>query len=442
MYNLPSLTGSSYAPSSYGNITTFGSSSVQIAPIGSVFSNGYLAGQGFPAENENYLMYNLTNSVNNVANDVYNIHQELLYLLSKQSISPSNGSTQIYSAIQSQIGAYVTATYINSNLTGAGINTALVSYGGNLGIGKTPSYTLDVNGYVNATVFLASTAIGIGKSPTYTLDVNGSINGLSLNINGADANTIYGGKTLFTSSGTFTGPTGITTIYVTGTGAGGNGGAGGTPPNNSIGGGGGGGGGTGRFVVRLPIGVTPGATVTVTIGGSGVNTTLSGGATLVLYSGSLGLSGGGGSGSAGGSGGSAGATPHNVQTASLPGPVGAISAGSAGYNGSPLNGGGGTGGSGCGNGYTGGGAGGTCDSDGGAAGTGNGAGGGGGAGSGTTFGYGGRGGAGGNNNSAGTAGQNGVGYGSGGGGGGGGGANTNAGGAGGTGAPAMVLIEF
>ena len=142
----------------------------------------------------------------------------------------------------------------------------------------------------------------------------------------------------FTSSGTFTVPTGVTTIYVSGCAGGGGGGAGAGNNNGQsslVGGGGGGGGGAGQSVLKQSFSVTSGATITVTIGaagtagaggvvgaggagGAGGNTTLTGGASLTLTGGTggsggaavvsnaIGQGGGGGSGGAGFPNGSAG----------------------------------------------------------------------------------------------------------------------------------------
>lgn len=68
---------------------------------------------------------------------------------------------------------------------------------------------------------------------------------------------------VFTSSGTFTAPTGITKVYLTATGSGG-GGAG-----SSSGSAGGGGGGAGECVINYPYTVVPGNNYTVTINSAG-----------------------------------------------------------------------------------------------------------------------------------------------------------------------------
>jgi hypothetical protein len=68
---------------------------------------------------------------------------------------------------------------------------------------------------------------------------------------------------VFTSSGTFTVPTGVTAVKVTVVGGGGNGGAGNVSTSSPGGGGGGG------VAIRYITGLTPGNTVAVTVGGVG-----------------------------------------------------------------------------------------------------------------------------------------------------------------------------
>lgn len=86
----------------------------------------------------------------------------------------------------------------------------------------------------------------------------------------------------FTASGSFTVPDGVTTIYLTGCAAGGGGASGAT--NNGgqsslVGGGGGGGGGAGQSIIKQAYSVTPGQTLTITIGsgGSGAQAPTAGG---------------------------------------------------------------------------------------------------------------------------------------------------------------------
>ncbi|WP_244132941.1 hypothetical protein [Burkholderia metallica] len=106
-------------------------------------------------------------------------------------------------------------------------------------------------------------------------------------------NAIYSGKGVsrFTSSGTFTVPAGVTTLYVSGCAAGGGGGSGAS--NNGgqsslVGGGGGGGGGAGQSIIRQPYTVTPGQNISITIGAAGTG----GAGPVANGAGSAGLAGG------------------------------------------------------------------------------------------------------------------------------------------------------
>jgi len=205
----------------------------------------------------------------------------------------------------------------------------------------------------------------------------------------------------FQSSGTWTCPTGVTKVWISGCGGGaGGGGAAGYDSNNAGGTGGGSGGGAGNSVVCTPIDVVPGTAYAITIGGGG-----SGGISGAVAS-------AGGAGNAGGTtafgsllslaGGVAGA-PGNVANG-----AGGISAGIGATSGSdgqsPNRGGNG------------------------------------GSGGGGPFGTGGGGGRAGNAN--GQPGGNAAGFGTGGGGGGGGYAGTSGtGGAGGAGMPGLLIIE-
>jgi hypothetical protein len=76
------------------------------------------------------------------------------------------------------------------------------------------------------------------------------------------------GRQLFTSSGTFNVPSGVTKVYLTMV-AGGGGGAGGAQTPSK----GGGGGGGGASLLKYPLTVTPGAALTVTIGAGGAGGT-------------------------------------------------------------------------------------------------------------------------------------------------------------------------
>ena len=150
----------------------------------------------------------------------------------------------------------------------------------------------------NTTWYLQNIAAG-----NVVTSVNGSTGAVTI--------TSGGGKgQAFTSNGTFTIPTGITTIKVTVVGGGGNGGAAtysGTCNNGSAAGGGGGG-----AAISYLTGLTPANTLSVTVGGAGGTSSVAsgtqsistisatGGATGAANSGSSSVSGGlGGLGSGG-----------------------------------------------------------------------------------------------------------------------------------------------
>jgi hypothetical protein len=133
--------------------------------------------------------------------------------------APSNTT----SAISTTATAASNAAYTDRYWT---ISTSNVYTNSNVGIGKNnPSYTLDVNGTINATSVLvngsAITAsggsagfwssnssnmftlsnVGIGKSnPSYTLDVNGTINATTVLMNGSAITGGSGGSAGFWSS--------------------------------------------------------------------------------------------------------------------------------------------------------------------------------------------------------------------------------------------------
>ncbi|MCA8263307.1 hypothetical protein QZM95_20175 [Burkholderia multivorans] len=145
---------------------------------------------------------------------------------------------------------------------------------------------------------------------------------------------LYGGLkgiARFTSSGSWTVPYGVTQGWFSGCAGGGGGGSGGagsvTGPTDAFAGGGGGG-GAGQSIVRVPYALTPGATVTITVGtagaagaavginngntgGAGGNTIISGsgfnGGTAVTLTGGLGGVGGVAATSGNGAGGNGGA---------------------------------------------------------------------------------------------------------------------------------------
>lgn len=130
---------------------------------------------------------------------------------------------------------------------------------------------------------------------------------------------LYGGLkgiARFTSSGSWTVPAGVTQVWLSGCGGGGGGGNGGAGSTGGTPGwaGGGGGGGAGQPISRQPFAVTPGSTISITIGSAGAGATVSssgsgnsggtGGNTVISGAGWNGgttttLSGGGGGGGGG-----------------------------------------------------------------------------------------------------------------------------------------------
>ena len=88
----------------------------------------------------------------------------------------------------------------------------------------------------------------------------------------AAGTTNIGNRASFTSSGSFTVPANVSTLWYSGTGGGGGGGGGGGVSGVTSGysaTSGGGGGQAGQFARRIPITVTPGQTLTITIGAGG-----------------------------------------------------------------------------------------------------------------------------------------------------------------------------
>lgn len=153
------------------------------------------------------------------------------------------------------------------------------------------------------TAKIAANAVGVAKM------AREGTTGQVLTSNGAGADPSYqtmsnsyvGGRgQVFTSSGTFTVPAGVTAVKVTLMGGGGGGGSASTTQGYQAAGGGGGGGGTSIAYVT---GLTAGGTVSVTVGGGGGSNTAGGTSSFGAY---CSATGGGAGGSAGNQGNGAG----------------------------------------------------------------------------------------------------------------------------------------
>jgi len=225
-----------------------------------------------------------------------------------------------------------------------------IVYGGSITNGNIVSLTSPLgvaNGGTGAATLTSNNVIlGNGVAAVQFVAPGTSGNVLASNGTTWSSTTIQTGFSnvqVFTSSGTFTVPAGITRAKVTVVGGGGSGAAGA--------GGGGGGGGT---AIEIVTGLTPGGTVTVTVGGVagtssfGAYCSATGGATVASISGGAGGVGSGGDINLSGSGGGGGGTTGGF---SVYGVGGSSSFGGGGYG--NINAAGGNGGN-----YGGGGAGG------------------------------------------------------------------------------------
>jgi hypothetical protein len=200
-------------------------------------------------------------------------------------------------------------TFAN-NVTYTGTITATAGFSGN-GAGLTAINASNVSSGTLASARLPTVPVGSGGTGITTTPSNGQIpigngttyaaatltagSGISIT-NGAGSISIattggseaQGGRgQVFTSSGTFTLPTGVTAIKATVVAGGGGGGA------TSFNGGGGGGGGGGGYAIQFFTGLTPGNTLTVTVGSGGpgnAGSTGSAGGTSSVSSGSQSIS--------------------------------------------------------------------------------------------------------------------------------------------------------
>jgi len=236
-----------------------------------------------------------------------------------------NGDINYMDVVVSGQWAFNNTTQSNSVSTGA------VTISGGLGVGK--NVNIGGNVTVAGTTLLSGgllsngSTINAGGLSLLTLSGLGNVWLTALNQNlgyGNVVETLHGQQRFFTVGNiSFTPPSGISTIYISGAAAGGNGG-------NNIGGGGGG----GEWCYKTPFSVIPGVTISGAIGAVGANTTLG---SFTLNFGKNGTASAGGAGGAGGTGGSGisggngGSSASSSPQTGQPGVGGFGSGGSGGY---------------------------------------------------------------------------------------------------------------
>jgi len=247
-------------------------------------------------------------------------------VLNTGAITGDNIQAQAFTGVS--LGAVVTSIAFGSTgLTPSSPSTGNVTVGGTLAVanGGTGLATLTANNVI----------LGNGTSaPTF---VAPSTNGNVLTSNGTTWTSAaapqpgLGGITVFTSNGTFTIPSGKTVVKVTVIGAGGGGGY-------ALSGSGGGGGG---FAMKYLTGLTPGNTLTITVGtggatsgGTGGSSSVASGTQTITTLTSTGGSGGSGLNASSSAWGGAGGTGSNgdINIAGTVGGNGALFLGCSGYD--------------------------------------------------------------------------------------------------------------
>lgn len=113
----------------YLTLNTFGGSATLVAPGAGTYSSGYLPGQEFPAENQNWLLNRMTSNGNVDITSITALCQEMVNYLASQSvvINPTD-FTQIGTTITAQINT-VSSGYVttHANITTAPIHGSSVT---------------------------------------------------------------------------------------------------------------------------------------------------------------------------------------------------------------------------------------------------------------------------------------------------------------------------
>ena len=250
-------------------------------------------------------------------------HSDLLYSNSPYGIQITNGTgIGITSLSQVDINAsptWVTSsgslgTIVNGARTGVSLtfqaydpdSTSQVDYeiiSGSL----SPGLSLSNDGTDVGTISGNATAVGSDTTSNFTIRAYDSASNFT--DRAFSIQIMAPAYTSFTSSGTFSVPAGVsavTVLVVAGAGGGGGGGGRAGPPGDN--GTGGGGGGAGGLVFRPGFPVTPGGTVSVTIGCGGGAATVGQDSVFGTLTAKGGGGGGSGPGGQGGNGGSGGGT--------------------------------------------------------------------------------------------------------------------------------------
>lgn len=299
-------------------IVEFASDGSKVAPSTSLDAAGYLVNEQLPAEHLNFFLSKLTQGRILYDDAVKSLLTELNNVITQGGGTPNN-------ALYNQLKTALDSLY-QAHANGANWQSALAEV---LGQGHVPSSSAALaiqsswNGALTAALgtnwptALASSgpnganwisaimeALGQGHVPSSSaaLAINSSWNTILANSIPSSSNMWQGEKVLLTSgSGTWTVPAGVRKIKVICVGGGGAGGTG----SSTYGGGGGGGGTIISDILAEILNVTPGASLSYSVGIGGVGNT--GGPTsftgaTTRYGGQRGSDGNAGSGGSGGGG--------------------------------------------------------------------------------------------------------------------------------------------